>query len=290
MKKKCNAIAKLIYKYVVITIFSFGYAVGISLFLDPNNLAPGGVTGISIILNRLTGLGTGTWVLILNIPILILGLWKFGVRFMVSTTYCTILSSAFMTVISVYPPITQDKMLAALSGAAIVATSMGMIMKVGATTGGIDIVVKTLKRKYPYMKTGKFYLIIDACVVIVSAILFRDIEIALYATIAIITSSFMMDLVLYGRDGAKMIYIISDKADAIAERLLREVGIGVTFVNGQGGFSGVDKKVIICVMRKPLSPKAQEIVKEEDAESFMIVTDATEIFGEGYKSYFSERL
>ena len=73
MKKKCNAIAKLIYKYVVITIFSFGYAVGISLFLDPNNLAPGGVTGISIILNRLTGLGTGTWVLILNIPILILG-------------------------------------------------------------------------------------------------------------------------------------------------------------------------------------------------------------------------
>ena len=150
--------------------------------------------------------------------------------------------------------------------------------------------VKTLKREYPYMKTGKFYLIIDACVVNVSAILFRDIEIALYATIAIITSSFMMDLVLYGRDGAKMLYIISDKADAIAERLLREVGIGVTFVNGQGGFSGVDKKVIICVMRKPLSPKAQEIVKEEDAESFMIVTDATEIFGEGYKSYFSERL
>ena len=168
---------------------------------------------------------------------------------MVSTTYCTILSSAFMNVISVYPPVTQDKMLAALSGAAIVATSMGMIMKVGATTGGIDIVVKTLKRKYPYMKTGKFYLIIDACVVIVSAILFRDIEIALYATIAIITSSFMMDLVLYGRDGAKMIYIIRDKADAIAERLLREVGIGVTFVNRQMQLRYSEKAIRAILVR-----------------------------------------
>ena len=155
---------------------------------------------------------------------------------------------------------------------------------------GIDIIIKVIKTKYRHLKTGGIFFCTDATIVALSGILFRDIETALYAAIAVVTCSMVMDVVLYGRDGAKMIYIISDKWEAVTQRLLLELDIGVTHIEGYGAFSGREKKVIMCVMRKQLAPRTEEIIKEEDPEAFMIVTDATEIFGEGYKSYFSEKL
>ena len=280
----------LIRNYLTITVFSFTYAVGISLFLDPNNLAPGGVSGISIMLSRITPIPTGTWILLLNIPILALGLWKFGMKLLVSTVYCTIVSSAFTNMLAGFGALTTDKVLAAVAGAAVMAVSMGMILKAGATTGGVDIIVKVLRLKYRHLKTGNLYLIMDAVVVTLSGIMFNNLEIALYAAVAIFVNSVVLDTVLYGKDGAKMIYIISDHPDQITDRLLEDLDIGVTSLKGEGAYSGKEKKVLMCVMRKPLAPKAQQIVKEEDPEAFMIVSDATEIFGEGYKSYFSERL
>lgn len=281
---------KLIWDYLMITIFSFTYAAGISLFLDPNKLAPGGVSGISIMLSRITPIPTGTWILLLNIPILALGLWKFGLKFLISTVYCTIVSSAFTNMLAGFGALTTDKVLAAAAGAALMAVSMGMILKAGATTGGVDIIVKVLRLRYRHLKTGNLYLIMDAIVVTLSGIMFHNLEIALYAAVAIFISSVVLDTVLYGKDGAKMIYIISDHPDRITDRLLEDLDIGVTSLKGEGAYSGKEKKVLMCVMRKPLAPKAQQIVKEEDPEAFMIVSDATEIFGEGYKSYFSERL
>ena len=130
----------------------------------------------------------------------------------------------------------------------------------------------------------------DAMVVTLSGIVFRDINAALYAAISATCTSLVMDLVLYGRDEAKLIYIISGKSEQIAQRLLEDLDIGVTYINGQGAYSGDNKKVILCVVKKPVSPRVEEIVKEEDPESFMIITSATEVFGEGYKSYFSERV
>ena len=192
--------------------------------------------------------------------------------------------------LSGFPALTTDKLLAAVAGATVIAVSMGMIFKAGATTGGVDIVVKVLRLRYRHLKTGNLYLIMDAMVVTLSGIMFRDLEIALYAAVAIFVSSVVMDTVLYGRDGAKMIYIISDRSEAIMARILGDLDIGITTLQGEGAYSGKEKKVLLCVMRKPLAPKAQQIVKEEDPDAFMIVSDATEIFGEGYKSYFSERL
>lgn len=281
---------RLVWNYLMITIFSFTYAVGISLFLDPNNLAPGGVSGISIMLSRVTPVATGTWILLINVPILALGLWKFGMKFLISTIYCTVVSSAFTNMLLGFAPLTTDKLLAALAGGAVMAVSMGMILKAGATTGGVDIIVKVMRLRYRHLKTGNLYLIMDATVVTLSGIMFRNLETALYAAVAIFVSSVVLDTVLYGKDGAKMIYIISDSPDRITDRLLEDLDIGVTSLKGEGAYSGKEKKVLMCVMRKPLAPKAQQIVKEEDPEAFMIVSDATEIFGEGYKSYFSERL
>ncbi len=289
-KLERKRILRLIRNYVIITVFSLTYAVGISLFLDPNNLAPGGVSGISIMLSRITPLPTGTWIILINIPILALGLWKFGLKFLISTVYCTIISSVFTNMLSEFAPLTTDKLLAAVAGGTVMAVSMGMILKAGATTGGVDIIIKLLRLKYRHLKTGNLYLMLDAIVVTLSGIMFRNLEIALYAAVAIFVNSVVMDTVLYGRDAAKMIYIISDHPKQITERLLADLDIGVTALQGEGAYSGKEKKVLMCVMRKPLAPKTQQIVKEEDPEAFMIVSDATEIFGEGYKSYFSERL
>ncbi|MCH5269553.1 MAG: YitT family protein [Lachnospiraceae bacterium] len=288
-KEKVN-IRKVIKNYVLMTAACFCYAVAISLFLTPNELSTGGVTGIAIILSRVTSLNTGLLFLLLNIPILCVGAWKFGIKFIISTGYCTLLISFFTDALTGIQALTTDPLLAALTGAVLIAVGLGGVFHAGSTTGGMDIVVKLLRLKFPYMKTGALFLVADVTVVAFSALVFRDVEKALYAGITVFVTSFTLDLVLYGRDGAKLIYIISDKAEHIADRLLKELDIGVTYIRGQGAYSGRDKKVILCVMRKQLAPKAEQIIREEDTEAFLIITSATEIYGEGYKSFFEEKL
>ena len=261
---------QMLWDYVMITVASFVYAVSVSLFLDPNSLAPGGITGIAIILNRLFGIETGTWMLLINIPILLIGIWKFGLRFILSTIYCTAMTSLFTNLLTPVGAVTTDPLLASLTGSALMAVSMGWVFKAGSTTGGTDIIIKLLRLKFPYLKTGALFFLTDVVIVIASAFVFRNVDKALYAGIVVI--------------------ITSDHAEKIAGRLLEELDIGVTYVQGSGAYSGKEKSVIMCAMKKNISPKAEEIVKEEDPLAFMIVTSATEIFGEGYKSYFSEKL
>ena len=275
--------------YIQITLAALLYSIAVSLFLDPNALAPGGVTGIAIILNRLTGLETGTLVLAINIPIIAVGTWKFGLRFILSTMYCTVLTSGFINLLAPFGAATGDPFLAALVGGALMAVGIGLVFKAGATTGGTDIIIKLLRLKFPYLKTGRLFLITDALIVTASALLFRNLDVALYAGLVVFINSVLLDVVLYGRDGAKLIFIISDRHEAITRRLLEDLDIGVTYISGFGAYSGKEKKVIMCVMKKQISPQAETIVREEDPGAFMIVTGATEIFGEGYKSIYSEK-
>lgn len=281
---------KNVKKYVIITLAAFLYAIGVSLFTDPNNMAPGGVTGISIILSRLLPVSTGTFIMLINVPILIFAIWKFGIGLTLSTIYATALISVFTNVLATYGAATDDILLAALVGGTLTAVSIGVILRAGATTGGMDIIVKALRLHFPHLKTGSIFFIADALVVTLSGIVFRDLNAALYAAISAICTSVVMDIVLYGRDEAKLLYIISSRAEEIAGRLLSDLDIGVTYIKGQGAYSGDNKRVIMCVVKKPISPRAEEIVKQEDPHSFMIITSATEVFGEGYKSYFSERV
>jgi uncharacterized membrane-anchored protein YitT (DUF2179 family) len=276
--------------YVVITIASFVYAMGIAQFADPNNLAPGGMTGLAIVLSRLIPFSSGTWFLILNIPVIILGIWAFGFKFIVSTMYSTALTALFTNILLKYGAATHDVLLASLMSALLCGAAIGVIFKAGATTGGTDIIVKFLKVKFPYIRTGIIFFGIDVLVVVISGIVFQDINAALYAFISIIVTAKVMDIVLYGSDEARLIYIISDNADQITGRMLEELDIGVTHISGTGAYSGKEKKVILCTVKKTVLPLVQDIVKEEDAGAFMIVSSASEVFGEGYKSYFSERI
>ena len=280
---------KIVRNYAMITLMALLNAAAISLFIDPHNLAPGGVTGIAVIISRVLSVETGTLIFALNVPILLFAIWQFGLHFAVSTIYATVLISVFTNLLAPFGPATDDILLAVLAGGVLYAVSIGLIMKAGATTGGMDIIVKWLRMKLPYLKTGVLFFITDAIIISVSGIVFRNLDVALYAGIIAVVNSVVLDFVLYGKDEAKLQYIISDKADSITDRLLLELDIGVTQIEGRGAFSKKEKKVLMCVVKKPVSPRVEDIVKEEDAEAFMVITSATEIFGEGYKSYFADR-
>lgn len=272
-----------ILRYTVMTLASFVFAIGISLFLDPNNLAPGGVSGIAIILNRILKIPTGTLLFALNIPILLLGIWKFGWKFIASTLYVTFISSWFIDLLSVYEPITTEPILAAIAGSILQAMGIAVVFKCGATTGGTDIIIKLLRLRFKHLKTGMLFFLTDVFIVAVSGFVFRDFNTAMYAGIAVVVNSMVVDAVLYGTDEAKLLYIISDKHLPIAERLMEELDIGATYLKGEGAYTHNDKQVIMCVTKKQMAPRAQEIVKQEDPEAFMIITKASEIYGEGYK-------
>ena len=200
------------------------------------------------------------------------------------------MTSLFVNLLAPIGAVTTDPFLAALVGGSLMAVGLGLVFKAGATTGGTDIIIKLLRLKFPHLKTGSLFLVTDAVIVTLSAFAFKDIDVALYAGVVVVINSVLLDVVLYGRDGAKLMFIISDKYEAITKRLLEDLDIGATHISGSGAYSGKSKNVIMCVIKKQLSPKAEEIVREEDPASFLIVTGATEIFGEGYKSIFSERL
>lgn len=285
-KEKTKKIAKFIGRYIVITFAACIYAVGISMFLDPNNLAPGGLTGAAVILTRIIPITLGTLIVIMNIPIMILGAWKFGARFTLSTLYTLVVSSAFMEVFErMGYVVTHDKILAALVGGTLMGAGMGLCLRMETTTGGIDIIIKVLRQKYRQVKSGEMYLIIDGLILAAAALYFKDIEVSMYAGVAIVVSTYILDKVLYGSDEAKLVYIVSNKRKIIATRMMVELNMGVTLVEGKGAYNMENTEVIMCVMHKQNLTKVRNLVSEVDPEAFMIVSSATEVFGEGFKGH-----
>lgn len=280
----------MVKKYLVITVACIIYSAGISLFVDPNHMAPGGFTGLAVILSKILPLETGTIYFLLNIPVIVLGVWKFGWKFALSTLYAIFVATVGINSMAILGAATTEPILGAVFGGALIAVGIGLVFRNNATTGGIDIIVKCLRIKIPHLKTGTLMLIIDALIVCLSGVVFGDINSVLYSVIAVLTTSYVLDIVLYGRDEAKLIYIISDKSEEITNRMLKEIELGITLLKGSGAYENKEKKIIMCVVRKQSAHKVEEVVKQEDTSAFMIITSATEIFGEGYKSYFGEIL
>lgn len=278
-----KSIIKEIRNYALISVASVIYAIAISMFLNPNDIAPGGITGVAILINRFTKIPVGTLNLILNIPIVLLGLWKFGFRFIISTLYALGLIAVLTNKFASYGAITNDLLIASVLGGCLVAIALAMIFKAGATSGGTDIIIKILRLKWKHIKTNVFFLIMDSMVILASWIVFRDMTVAFYGGVAVVISSKVMDYWLYGSDEAKLIYIISTQPEKIKQRIMDELEITATVIQAKGAYSGDEREVLMTVMRKQMAPRAEEIVKEEDKHAFMIVSSASEIFGEGYK-------
>ena len=273
-----------------IAIGAFLYAAGTSLFLDPNMLAPGGVIGIAVILSRFIPLSTGLIFFILNIPLFIFGIIKFGIKFMAGTVYAVALSSIFTQILGKLPPVTDDLFIAAFAGAVLMGAGIGIVFLSGATTGGSDIIVKALRQKHPNLRTGTLFFLTDLVVVTASGITTQDFKIAIYALIAVMVSGFTMDFILYGRDEAHVLYIISDKYIDITKRLMDELDVGATLIEAEGAYTGQSKKVIMCAVKKSVGPRVEQVVKEEDPQAFFIVSNAKEIYGEGYKDILKDKV
>ena len=289
MDKK-RAIKYALYKFLMTTIGAVVYAASIGLFLEPLHLSAGGVAGVSQILSAFVPISTGTLIIVLNIPILLLGMWKFGWRFLGLTAYTIILSSPLIDLFLTFGGLTKEPMLAAMAGGALLGIGMGFLFRAGSSSGGVDVITKVLRLRFPYIKTGVIFFVLDAVIIIASALVFGALDLALYATVGILVSTFLMNYMLYGSDEARMVYIICSEPQAVANELLQKLDLGGTFLNGYGAYTGKEKLVLMCVMRPKQLPAAREVAASIDPNAFLIVAGVSAVFGEGFKAHNAEEL
>ena len=272
--------------YVVITLGSILYALAYNIFYAPNLVAMGGLTGLGQVLNALIPvLPVGTTVFVMNVPLFFLG-WKFiGGHLLVSSLYAMTFSSFAIDVMDMiyqFPP--MDTMLAAIFGGALLGAGIGLVFAKGATTGGTDLIARLLKLKFAWLPMGTLVLIPDFIVIVLAAIAFGKVESALYGLVSLFITSKVMDMVLYGMDSSKVAYIISDACKEITDAVMA-MDRGATILHGEGAYSGNEKKVLMVAFKQKEIVPLKEKVNEIDPHAFLIVCDAHDVLGEGFRTY-----
>ena len=269
--------------YVVGT---FIYAIGLVCFLKPANIAPGGVSGITIILNYIwEWMPLGTTNLVINIPLIILAWFYLGKRFTIKTL-CALALGTIMTDVVVtpfFPVYAGDRLLGSVFGGVLVGLGLGLIFWRGATTGGTEIVSGLLRLKFPQVSMGKALMFVDCAVLGASMLIFKNLESGLYGIIALFVISKVIDVIVYGVDQGNMVTVVSDKTPEITERILHDLDRGVTLLHGKGGYTGQEKEVLICAVRKSEFAQLKSIIREVDHGAFVVTTEAGEILGQGFK-------
>ena len=272
--------------YAVITLGSILYALAYNIFYAPNLVAMGGLTGLGQVLNALIPvLPVGTTVFVMNVPLFFLG-WKFiGGHLLVSSLYAMTFSSFAIDVMDMiyqFPP--MDTMLAAIFGGALLGAGIGLVFSKGATTGGTDLIARLLKLKFAWLPMGTLVLIPDFIVIVLAAIAFGKVESALYGLVSLFITSKVMDMVLYGMDSSKVAYIISDACKEITDAVMA-MDRGATILHGEGAYSGDEKKVLMVAFKQKEIVPLKEKVNEIDPHAFLIVCDAHDVLGEGFRTY-----
>ena len=281
MKKKTAR--EIIASYLTIALGTVVYAAGFQFFLYPNSIIVGGLSGIAMIINLLTDLPVGALTVVLNIPLFVVAWRYFGKHFIVGSLVGVLLSSLFIDLFALlkFSP-TDDMLLACIIGGAVKGVGLGMVYYAGATTGGADIIAKFLRRKFPYINFGTIVLLMDSIIIILFAAIFNKVEGAMYAVLAMIAVSKMIDLVLYGIDNSNVCYIISEKSDELIEYITGTLHRGVTILEGEGAYSHKSKQVLLCVIKRPQISAIRKIIRTVDENAFFIVTDAKYVFGRGF--------
>lgn len=281
--KKINA--KEVFLDIVICIAgSFIYAVGVNCFISSNDISSGGATGLAILINYLWDLPIGASMFVLNIPLFIISFIVFGWQFIVKTLFSTLAVSVLIDVGALFLPVySGNTLLAALFGGALMGVGLGVIFTRGATSGGTDILGRLLKKKFPHVSMGRLVMICDLFVVMLSGLVYRNIENILYATIVFLVSSKAIDFVLYGSDRGKMMMIITPKAEEIAKAITAETPRGVSILPVQGAYTGEEKHMLLSVVRPHEVATIRKIVRRFDEQPFIIISDASEILGLGFK-------
>lgn len=260
----------------------------LSFFLVPAKIAAGGVSGVATVLHYLFGLPVGIMVFVINIPIFIMGFVEFKGRFLMASVLGTLALSASTWIFELeffrrFLPVSEDIFLCSVLGGAIYGLGLGLTIRAGGTTGGTDIVSLVLKKKFPGLSVGQLIIAIDGIIIAAAGIAFKSFETVLYSAVLLFVSSYVLDTILAGVDFAKIVYIISDKNSEISKAIAEKIHRGSTGLSGYSYYSGKDRNVLMCVMRKFQLPAIKSIVTEIDPTAFVIVSDAKEVIGEGFR-------
>ena len=267
------------------------YAVSVNAFTSPNNIAPGGVTGIATMLNYLFSTPIGLVAFLINIPIILWAVVEIGYKLVAKSVVAILLSSVAIDLLAPIIPSYQGNMiLVALFAGLCEGLGLSLTFLRGATTGGTDMLARLLGRRKPHLSMGKLMLAVDGLIVLASAFVYGSIENAMYACIVIFVSTRLIDSILYGTDvgTGKLFFVMSPKVRQMGDRIIREVDRTVTYLDSHGGYTNEPGETMLCAVRRFEVFQVQAIIREEDRDAFVIVGDAGQITGEGFRSAHSD--
>ena len=277
--------------YAVISLGCVLYALAFDWFYAPNDLTCGGLTGVSQIIHYFFRvLPIGAMLIVMNAPLYLLGFRRFGIGFLMRSLYAMALSSVLVDVLaSLYAFRAMNELLAALYGGVLLGVGCGFIMREEANTGGTELAAWLLKRRVPQLSIGGLLMWLDLAVIISHAAVFRNLNNALYGGVALYVETKVIDLIVYGGSAGKLAHIISDREAEITRALLAR-RVGVTRLRATGAYTGAERAILLCAVRRQETVMVKRIVKEIDPDAFFILSDAVEVLGEGFGEYKSDGL
>lgn len=282
---KRRAVLRWIVDIIIILFASAVYSLGVHCFISPNNIAPGGVTGIAIILSAIVPVKVGTLIFVFNVPLMILGFIFLNkttmIKTVISVAAITVLTDLLGEFVPTYSTEGGNGIMAALFGGALMGIGLGLNYQREGTSGGTDIIIKMIQRQSPDLKIGALTAVLDIFVVGLGMLVYGDINVVLFAVVAIFVQSKFIDFLVYGTQESRFLMIFSERSREIAQKLLAQ-NRGVTLFKAEGAYSGTERQVIVTAVHRTAYSKVKRTVREVDPKAFVITTSAGEVFGEGF--------
>lgn len=269
-------------EYAYLVVGALISALALDLFLAPNRIAPGGASGLGTILLNALGVPVSVTVLAVNLILFAVGFKKFGKKTIAMTFAATLMLSAFIQIFSFLKPLSDDMLLSSAFGGAMLGFGSGLTIASGASTGGTDFLAVILNGSFSHVAVADFILIIDLVIAVLSGVVFKNYSLLLYALFALYVNARFVDRVINGFRFARLVYVVSAKNKQIAEKLVKELDMGVTALYGKGMYSGNEQMVLMCAMRRNEFPKFRKTIEAQDKNAFIILAEANEVLGEGF--------
>lgn len=267
------------------TVTAVFWAISLKVFAVPNQIAPSGFNGISVLINYMTGLPIGSMSLLMNVPFLIICWRVIGKGFVLQTVRVLVIYTLLLDMVFVaLPAYTGDPLLAALFGGVFSGVGGGIVFSQGSSGGGADLIIKLIRKKYPYVSTGELVVGINGLIMVLAAIVYGNIEAGLYGLLMSFTSGRVVDAILNGADSAKSVMIVTHQPQLIADSIIHQLHRSATILNGTGAYNHEDTYVLLCVVRKSEFFQLKRVIREADPYSFVIVNEANQILGKGFRA------
>ena len=284
--QKQNMAKTIAMDLLVDLIAGIAFGISVNVFTAPNHIAPGGVTGFATLMNYIFGVPIGLMSFCINVPLLLIGVRVLGKEFFFRTLKSVVIINFSVDVIvpmmvQVYV-YTGEKIMAGLMGGVLMGVCVGSVLQRGSTSGGLDIVGRVVRKKMPQFSIGKIMFAGDFTILVVSMLVYKNIESGLNGLICIFVSSKVVDYLLYGMEKGMMLYVISDKAEEIAKEIMSSIVRGATMIQAEGAYSRDPKKVVLCAIKEHQYPEVKRLIKQIDPNAFLMVNDAHDILGSGF--------